>query len=165
MNLLTKALILLGLVAAIIGYVVVSEHRITSATHRAEVAEGAESILAGRLVQSKASEHVVTKYVDRVHVVHVAGATLIRKVPVYVTAHDDAACTLPLGFVRLHDAAAAGTALPGTAGAADAQPSGVALSSVAGTVIDNYTTCHATAAQVVALQDWIRANSTPEPKP
>jgi hypothetical protein len=163
MSILTKALILLGLVAAIIGYVVVSEHRVTSATHRAEVAEGAESILAGRLVQSKVSEKVVTRYVDRVQVVHEVGATLIRKVPVYVTAHDDAACTLPLGFVRLHDAAAAATALPDTAGAADAQPSGVALSAATGTIIHNYTTCHATAAQVVSLQDWIRANTEPEP--
>ena len=38
----------------------------------------------------------------------------------------------------------------------DAPAPGVALSTVASTVTDNYTTCHTTAAQLSALQDWVR---------
>jgi hypothetical protein len=65
---------------------------------------------------------------------------------------------VPLGFARVHDAAAAGTDLPHRSGSTDAAPSGIALSTVAGTVVDNYTTCHATAAQLTSLQEWVRAN-------
>ncbi|RBG26138.1 hypothetical protein BRM82_21980, partial [Xanthomonas oryzae pv. oryzae] len=37
----------------------------------------------------------------------------------------------------------------------DAPAAGITLSAVASTVVDNYTSCHATAAQLSALQDWI----------
>ncbi len=39
----------------------------------------------------------------------------------------------------------------------DAAPSGVPLSAVAATVATNYTTGHANAAQLTALQDTLRA--------
>ena len=53
--------------------------------------------------------------------------------------------------------AAAGVPTPeASAGTADAPAPGVALSAVAETVADNYTACHATAAQLTALQDHVR---------
>ena len=67
----------------------------------------------------------------------------------------DAACTINRGFVRLHDAAAAGE-LPESAQDADAAPAGIALSAVTGTVAANYQTCHENAEQLRALQEWIR---------
>ena len=106
--------------------------------------------------QAEATVQVVTKYVDRVKVVREAGDTIIKEVPVYVPAEADAACVLSRGFVRLHDAAAAGR-LPQAAGAADALPAGIALSAVAGTVADNYQRCHENAEQLKSLQEWIRA--------
>lgn len=159
--------ILLGalLLLALYAYYAVTQHRIAAAESRATVAEANVKTLQGDLAASKSSEHIVTVYVDRWHTILQAGATLIRKVPVYVTAHDDAACTIPLGFVRLHDAAATGTALPNSAGAADAQPSGLALSAVAGSVVDNYTTCRGVANQLTSLQEWVRANSDAAPSP
>jgi len=96
--------------------------------------------------------------------VHDIGATLTQEIPVYVTAQADARCLVPVGFARVHDAATAGI-LPGSPGTADAQPSGLALSAVAGTVVNNYTTCHATAAQLTALQDWVRINTAPGARP
>jgi hypothetical protein len=67
----------------------------------------------------------------------------------------DAACTINRGFVRLHDAAAAGE-LPEPARDADAAAAGIALSAVAGTVAANYQTCHENAEQLRALQAWVR---------
>ena len=104
--------------------------------------------------QAQATVKVVTQYVDRVRVVREKGDTIIKEVPVYVPVQADAACTINRGFVRLHDAAAAGE-LPTPAGDSDAAASGLALSTVAGTVTANYQTCHETAEQLRALQEWI----------
>ena len=103
--------------------------------------------------QAEATVKVVTQYVDRVHVVREKGETIIKEVPVYVPVQADAACTINRGFVRLHDAAAAGE-LPEPAGDADAAAAGVALSAVATTVTTNYQTCHENAEQLRALQAW-----------
>lgn len=105
--------------------------------------------------QAQATAKVVTQYVDRVRVVREKGDTIIKEVPVYVSVQADAACTISRGFVRLHDAAAAGE-LPEPARDADAAATGIALSAVAGTVAANYQTCHENAEQLRALQTWIR---------
>ena len=104
--------------------------------------------------QAEATVQVVTEYVDRVKIVRQAGETIIKEVPVYVSAQADAACVVPRGFVRLHDAAAQGV-VPEPAGDSDAAPAGVALSAVAGAVAENYTACRANAEQLSALQSWI----------
>ena len=104
--------------------------------------------------QAQATVKVVTQYVDRVRVVREKGETIIKEVPVYVPVQADAACTINRGFVRLHDAAAAGE-LPEPARDADAPAEGIALSAVAGTVIANYQTCHENAEQLRALQQWL----------
>lgn len=109
-----------------------------------------------RQKQAEATVKVVTKYVDRVRVVREEGDTIIKEVPVYVPVQADAACTINRGFVRLHDAAAAGE-LPEPAGDADAPAAGIALSAVAGTVAVNYQTCHENAEQLRALQAWVKA--------
>jgi hypothetical protein len=163
MSLLRQILLGAGLLAAVAGYLWLTHARLEHAEARATTAESTASTLRDQLVAAKASERIVTKYVDRVQVIHQRGATITREVPVYVTPQADAACTLPLGFARVHDAAAAGADLPGPDGSADAAPSGIALSAVARTVVDNYTTCHATAAQLTALQEWVRANSERTP--
>lgn len=109
---------------------------------------------AARQRQAEATVKVVTQYVDRVRVVREKGDTIIKEVLVYVPVQADAACTINRGFVRLHDAAAAGE-LPEPARDSDAAAAGLALSTVAGTVAANYQTCHATAEQLKALQSWV----------
>ena len=112
-------------------------------------------IAAVRQRQAEATVQVVTRYVDRVRVVREKGDTIIKEVPVYVPVQADAACTINRGFVRLHDAAAAGE-LPEPARDTDAAAAGIALSAVAGTVATNYQTCHENAEQLRALQGWVR---------
>jgi hypothetical protein len=157
MTLVRQLLLGLGLLASLWLYHVVTQQRLALAEARADAATTAQRDLAGQLATAQASEHIVTRYVDRVRVVHERGATLTQEIPVYVTAQADAACPVPVGFVRVHDAAAAND-LPGPAGVADARPSGLALSTVAGTVVDNYAICHAAIEQLNALQAWVRAN-------
>ena len=41
-------------------------------------------------------------------------------------------------------------------GVADDAASGLALSTVAASVVDNYSQCHANAEQLKALQQWVR---------
>lgn len=105
---------------------------------------------------------VVTQYVDRVQVVREKGDTIIKEVPVYVDREADRACTVPVGFVRVHDSAAANVSV-GDPRDADAAPSGIALSAVAATVAGNYTTCHENAEQLIALQARVRDSEEPAP--
>ena len=109
--------------------------------------------------QTEATVKVVTEYVDRVRIVREKGDAIIKEVPVYVPVQADAACTINRGFVRLHDAAAAGE-LPEPARDADAAAAGIALSTVAGTVAANYQTCHENAEQLRALQAWVSEMAT-----
>ncbi|WOE80819.1 hypothetical protein RZO07_06215 [Pseudomonas protegens] len=101
-------------------------------------------------------EKVVVEYVDRIVKVREAGASLIKEVPIYVSKAADDACVVPAGFVRVHDAGAANLPVAAGPGVADGAASGLALSTVAASVVDNYSQCHANAEQLKALQQWVR---------
>lgn len=77
--------------------------------------------------------------------------TIIKEVPVYVKATD---CPSTGGFRLLHDAAADGV-VPDPARITDAAPA--TASDVADTIAKNYGTYHEVAAELVGLQDWVRA--------
>lgn len=136
--------------------IAIQHTRLVSAGQRADDLARAERDAARR------DEKVVTQYVDRVQVVREKGDTIIKEVPVYVDREADRACVVPVGFVRVHDAAAANMPV-GDPGRADAPASGVALSAVAATVAGNYTTCHENAEQLIALQARVRDTEEPAP--
>ena len=83
--------------------------------------------------------------------------TITERIPVYVTPEIDRAYPVPVGFVRLHDAAAAGGSAPTLSDRpgepADA-PSGIPLSAVADTVTENYAGCTDDRARLKGWQDW-----------
>ena len=149
-----RCLALVLLAAALIGFGWIKGAGHVQAQWDAAVQQQALQAAAARERQAQATVKVVTEYVDRVRFVREKGDTIIKEVPVYVPAQADAACTINRGFVRLHDAAAAGE-LPEPATDADAAAAGIALSTVAGTVVANYQTCHETAEQLRALQEWV----------
>ena len=128
----------------------------TTAVDRAEKAETAASELRTQLKNAKGATVTVTQYVDRERVIRLKGDTIIKEVPRYVPVQADAACVVPRGFVRLHDAAAAGAVPDSDPGDADAAPSGVALSAVASTVAGNYTDSLANSEQLKTLQQTLR---------
>ena len=147
------ALVLLA--AALIGFGWIRGAGHVQAQWDAAVQKQTLQVAAIRERQAQATVKVVTEYVDRVRVIREKGDTIFKDVPVYVPVQADAACAINRGFVRLHDAAAAGE-LPEPARDADAAPAGIALSAAAGTVAANYQTCHENAEQLRALQVWVR---------
>ncbi|WP_164240706.1 hypothetical protein [Stenotrophomonas maltophilia] len=160
---LYRALALAILVLATAGLFSCQQVRVNRATIALDKANEAlakatanNAALASSLKLAEGTTRVVTEYVDRVQLVHERGATIVKEVPVYVTANADAACAVPAGFVQFHDTAANGSASTGPAGDPDAPATGVTLSTVAETVGGNYAICHATAEQVIALQEVAR---------
>ena len=149
-----RLLIVAVLAAALVGVGWVKGASHVQAEWDAEVVKQSLTVATVEKEQAEATVRVVTEYVDRVKIVRQAGETIIKEVPVYVPAQADAACVVPRGFVRLHDAAAQGV-VPEPAGNSDAAPAGIALSAVAGTVAENYTACRENAEQLIALQSWI----------
>lgn len=111
--------------------------------------ERAAADVTERIGTQAAARQAEIRYVTR---------TLVEKVNVYVTPEADRNCILPVGFVRLHDAAAAGEggALPEPAGESYDAPSGVACSAAAETIVGNYGDYTAVAGQLTDLQSWVR---------
>jgi len=115
-----------------------------------------QAVIAGfETSAARADVRVITKYVNRERVVRQVIHTIQRETPRYVTPRTDAAFPLPVGFVRLHDAAAAAD-LPGPPGPADAQASGVTTSDAAIVIAGNYGTCHTIRDQLNALIDRLQ---------
>ncbi len=112
---LYRVLAIVGLIAATAGLFSCQQARVNSANTALDRANAAlasanaeKKDLAGKLELAKGTTRVVTQYVDRVQVVRERGDTITKEIPVYVTPTADAACAVPVGFVRIHDAAAAG---------------------------------------------------------
>jgi len=89
--------------------------------------------------------------------------TLIEKVPVYVSAKNDAACVVPVGAVRLLDAAASGISLDAARAAiAPGQPddaaSDVALSEIARLLAADLGIARENADQLSHLQKAVAGN-------
>ena len=93
---------------------------------------------------------------DRIRTVY---RTLRAEIPAHVALETDRRFALPVGLVRLHDAAARGVELsrvPDPAGKPDGAASDVQPSDLAGAFVDNYGACRADGEQLAALQVWIR---------
>jgi hypothetical protein len=85
-----------------------------------------------------------------------SGETQIKEVPIYVTAQNDAACSINAGFVRLWNAANAGATISPDSGGADAAPSGVSLSEAAAQHVREATYTRGLEEQLIGLQDAVR---------
>lgn len=103
---------------------------------------------------ARESVKVVTQYQEKVKIVRVQGETIREQVPVLIPQP----VLLSPGFRVLHDAAAVGIALDaGAAERAYATADPVAESTAVEAILENYESCHLNAAQLSALQEWIRA--------
>ena len=117
-------------------------HNRQVALQRAQVSQAASA------VEAKAQEHIRIVY-----------RTLRAEIPAYVTPETDRRFALPVGLVRLHDAAARGvevSRVPDPAERPDGAASGVQPSDLADALVENYGACRADAEQLAALQTWIR---------
>ncbi len=85
--------------------------------------------------------------------------TIIQRIPASVTPQADVACPVPLGFVRVFDAASSGDPAAGFALRSpepDDSPSGVVLSEIAAVHAFNSGQCRQNSEQLEALQDVVR---------
>lgn len=135
-----------------------------AADHAGELTEKVrtvERIVYRERAQADVTSAVETKAAEAQVQIRTVTQTIIKEVPVYVSPETDARFALPVGLVRVHDAAAAGHPLPESSGqpddaAGNAQPSDIPPSRLAATIAANYGVCLADAARFSALQDWIR---------
>lgn len=153
---MTRAAIVAALLMAAGGLAWWATSTYNAAVRRADKAEATAATLRKQLDNTKSATVTVTQFVDRERVIRLKGDTIIKEVPRYVPVQADAACVVPRGFVRLHDAAAAGALPDSDTGDTDSAPSGIALSAVAGTVAANYADCHVDAARLSSLQQTLR---------
>lgn len=102
-----------------------------SAQWAAEKAKAAAAVAKVETKQAGVSASVEASTIKAKSAVAQKAAVIIKKVPVYVTAKNDAACSINGGFVRVWNAANSGLSLPDAPGVSDGQASGVVLSDVA----------------------------------
>lgn len=144
--------------------------------HKAEVrqahAVAEKDNATTKAADAQAEGQIRVEYVEVEKVIYRDGQTIIKKVPEYVTPKADSACTVPLGFVSLHDAAVRAANLgekDATAGAdatgaaaADAlpvpewveQPAGVPLTRALAINATNYSAYALLRARYEKLVQW-----------
>ena len=87
-------------------------------------------------------------------------------IPIYITPQADAACTIPTGFVRVHNLSSSpdssgptsGTSVPRSEPSDVSDPSGVSLSTVASVVTKNYGECQARLEVIESWQTWYKGS-------
>ena len=136
-----------------------------TAGDRIAAAEAQRVAIASALTRERAQADTTT-VVERAAVaeqvrIRTVTETIIKEVPVYVTAETDARFALPVGLVRVHDAAATGRPLSESAGEPDdatrnAEASSAAPSALAAVIAENYGVCLADQSRFASLQDWVR---------
>jgi hypothetical protein len=162
MNVLLKAVAGTLAVLLLAALAVIAWQRHQSADLSSRLASAQADTVAA-LFEASASRldvKVVTHYVDRVRAVHDTTQAIQREIPSYVTPATDRAFPLPVGFVRLHDAAATGV-LPGPARDTDATASDVTASQAVHVIAANYGACLEIREQLNAVLDRLEANATP----
>lgn len=152
-------LIGLAILALVVGIYSFGHHAGEKSEQRAEAARlaTARKAVAKREVKAQAiSEHVAADVSKARTEIQYRTKTLVKEVPVYVTVEADRACTVPVGFVRLHDAAASGSppGVPSGAGGPNDAASGVQLSAVLSTVVGNYGVAYDWRAEALGWRDW-----------
>lgn len=118
----------------------------------ASVKEALETRYTAYVTRDRIKEKIVKKYIDRVEVVEVKTKELIH---VAASVPSGTCPSLPVGFVELHDDAAASRE-SSPARVADAAPSGVTPAAVAETVAANYGTYSVVAERLIGLQNYVR---------
>ena len=140
-------LLVLALIAA--GWRV--HHNIWTAGYDAAHAQYAAQAVAVDTKREAVAAPIIQKQIVIQTRIRTVTETITKEIPVYVKAD---ACPLPGGFRVLHDAAAS-SEIPDPARIPDAAtvPAQVATE----TLVANYGNCHAIAARLTGLQEWVRA--------
>lgn len=96
---------------------------------------------------------VETKYRDRIKTIYLNGDDIEKSVRDYISPAANAACTINLGFVRVHDAAWTST-VTGAASESDGEPTGISLAETAETTAHNAKACLAWREQALGWREY-----------
>lgn len=117
-----------------------------------------DTVLAQVQISDAIGDQAVTDQAAALKSIQLVTHTQIVEVPKYVTLQSDRACSIPRGFVSLHDAAAEGVPpVPASTAGADDAPASVDLAAVGATVATNYGKYARCAEDLKALQAWTSA--------
>lgn len=123
---------------------------------RAEQAKQVDSTLQTREKNENESNQNAQTVIKQVETIRWKTRNVVRQVPVYITPVADRGCVINSGFVRLHNLSASGLPDdPNTSSQPDDAASGVALSTVGETVVENYGSCRAEMIRFEGLQNWV----------
>lgn len=106
---------------------------------------------------AKISNAAEQKQIVVQHDIQVQTRTIVKEVPTYVTAQTDAECWVPVGLVRVYNAAATGAdpaAVSDPAGRLDGAASGITCSALAADLADNFGAARSNAAELMGLQSY-----------
>ena len=162
MSLWLKLAALGGLLAALSGAAWYLHHHWWAEGYNQRAAQDAAALAKARKVQTVIDTRIVTKTKVLLHTVYVRGATIIQKVPTYVTRYDNVRCTINVGFVRLWNDANR-MSVPTPASSVNEAPSSVKLSDVEAQHSREATICHANNARFRELQAWVIATHAQRP--
>jgi hypothetical protein len=126
--------------------------------HEGRQAEISRQKTTALVVQAKAqaiTTKVETRYLTRVQIVHDVGATIIKKVPIYVTHKDSSRCIVNNGFVQLWNDANE-MQLSNSPSSTNEGASLVILPDIAAQHAVEANLYQQQYEQLKALQDWIR---------
>lgn len=123
------------------------------ASERNAVAEAAKRDAAKRTTITVRAETEAVKSRETIRTIN---RTIVREVPRYVTREADSRCVVPVGAVRVLNAAARNVPLSETPGVADDAPAAVGLAELTGQTVENYGLYHEVADRLTRLQAWIR---------
>ena len=148
-----RVMVVLALVLATYRAGMLHGERVAGQAHIDYVsAQAAKSVKVAQ-AQAKVVIETQIKYVDRFKTIYAQGETIEKQVPIYITADDNAGCTINTGFVRIHDAAWANQPA-GPAADTDRESAGVSLAEVAETNAFNAAACLAWREQALGLHEF-----------
>lgn len=121
--------------------------RLASAVKKVAKREEKADAITSKVETEHAKEQARVEYRTKI---------LVKEIPTYVSPAADSRCILPVGWVRLHDAAASGSApsLSQGAGGPLGAPSGVQPSEAISSVITNYGVAYSWRAEAMAWREW-----------
>ncbi len=152
------ALAVLALLAGVHHHGVTQGREGEQAAQRARMERAKKDVVKREAVADAITTDVGKKSEARQAEIRWRTITTIREVPVYVSPETDHRFPVPVGLVRVHDAAARGVSpaeVPDPAGRPDDAPSGVAASALGQTLAANYGSCLADLERFRDLQGWI----------
>jgi hypothetical protein len=127
--------------------------RVAGEVHNDYISQQAKQSIKIIQAQAKIVIETQTKYVDRIQKIYIKGEQIEKQIPVFITAADNAACSINAGFVRVYNAAWASESA-GSASESDRQSSGLSLATVAETDAHNATSCLAWREQALGLREF-----------